>query len=79
MSAGEEADLGFTLRVRKSGEVAISRAGSVVTILRGAAAHALCARLAGLDAAAVQQALARATGNYKRGNEKAQRRSTRHR
>jgi hypothetical protein len=71
-----EADgLGFTYRARKSGEVAISRGGRVVTILRGASAHAFCAHMAELDGNGQQQAMARITGQYRRGSERT---ATRH-
>lgn len=63
-------DLGFTYQVRKSGEIAISRDGRVVATLGGPKAERLRADLEGADAAAVQQLLARVTGNYKRGNER---------
>jgi len=63
-------DLGFSYRARKSGEVAISRGGRVVTVLRGAAAHAFCAQVAKLPPEGQQQAMARVTGQYKRGSER---------
>lgn len=66
----DDHDLGFTYRTTASGEVHVSRQGRVVTVLRGAAAQRLLARLGGADARAVQQALARVTGNYRRGNER---------
>jgi hypothetical protein len=47
--------------------VAISRHGSVVTILRGGAAEKFLKRVHIEDP---QQTMARATGNYKRGNER---------
>ena len=64
-------DLGFSYVTRKSGEVSILRAGRVVTVLRGRAALDFGARVARLPPAAQQQAMARVTGNYKRGNERA--------
>ncbi len=63
-------DLGFEWQVTKSGQVRISRAGRVVTTVRGASAQRLLARLAGASDDEAQQLLARATGNYKRGNER---------
>ena len=63
-------DLGFSFVARKSGEVSILRGGRVVTVLRGRAALDFGARMAGLSPAAQQQAMARVTGNYKRGNER---------
>jgi len=62
--------LGFAFRVRKTGEVAITRAGQEVTVLRGAAARDFEARIVSLPPHEAQQAMARITGRYKRGNER---------
>lgn len=62
-------DLGFRYRVRKSGEVEILHHGRLATLLRGRAAAAFLTS-AETGFAAAQQAMARATGNYKRGNER---------
>ncbi|MFA7331200.1 MAG: hypothetical protein WC326_09010 [Candidatus Delongbacteria bacterium] len=62
-------ELGFSWREQGDDELAIQRHGSTVTVLRGAAARRARAQLAGLEADAVQQLLARLTGNYRRGNE----------
>lgn len=62
----DEADLGFSYVVRKSGEVVISRDGRPVTSLRGAAAQRFVAEVAGANP---QRVMARRTGNYRRGNE----------
>lgn len=59
----------FGYRITKSGEVHVSRGGRTVTLIRGAAAERLAAGL-GRDPVQDQQLLARATGNYKRGNER---------
>ncbi|WP_029145286.1 hypothetical protein [Microbacterium luticocti] len=59
----------FTYRVTKSGDVLISRSGRPVTTVRGAAAARLASRL-GQGEASDQAALQRATGNYRRGNER---------
>ena len=59
------ADLGFSYHARKSGEVAISHHGAVVTILRAGSAKKFLKRVATEDP---QQLMARVTGNYKRGN-----------
>lgn len=64
-------DLGFAYRATKDGEIAIRRAGRTVTVLRGAAARDFAAEVAGMDAADAQQVMARITGNYRRGNERA--------
>lgn len=58
----------------KDGRVFISRGGRQVTVVAGAQAQRLSAGLekarARGDETAVQHLLARATGNYKRGNER---------
>jgi hypothetical protein len=61
---------GFTWSARKNGELAISRDGRVVTIVRGAAAVRLASKLTDAAPDDVQHLLARATGNYRRGNER---------
>ena len=63
-------DLGFSFRTMKAGDVSILRAGRVVTVLRGAAAGDFLAEVQGEAPGAAQQLMARATGNYKRGNER---------
>ncbi|WP_460406496.1 hypothetical protein [Actinophytocola sediminis] len=60
----------FDWRTTKDGQVLISRGGRTVTTVRGRAAAALLARLDRADDDSAQQLLARATGNYKRGNER---------
>jgi hypothetical protein len=62
--------LGFSYERGRDGEVAILRQGRVVTTLRGRAAQDLLADVEGAPADAQQQAMARVTGNYKRGNER---------
>ena len=64
------APTGFEWSVRKAGEIAIRHHGREVTIVRGRAAERLAERLAAVDDDGVQHLLARATGNYKRGNER---------
>jgi hypothetical protein len=61
---------GFTWTRRKNGDVAITHQGRPAGTVRGVAADHLVAALTGADTSAVQHALARATGNYKRGNER---------
>lgn len=59
----------FSYRVTKDGRILTSRGGRLVVTVAGAAAD----RLAGMLGAAEdadQQLLARATGNYRRGNER---------
>jgi hypothetical protein len=61
---------GFEWSERKNGEVVITRDGRAVTTVRGRAADRLADRLAASDADERQHLLARATGNYRRGNER---------
>ena len=60
----------FSFRERGDGTVAISHRGRVVTTLRREAARRFLARAAGADEDGRQQLMARATGNFKRGNER---------
>lgn len=58
---------GFTFQKRKSGDVVIFHHGRLATTLRGDAATAFLDELGdGSD----QELMARATGNYARGNER---------
>lgn len=59
----------FAYRITKGGEVRVSRGGQVITVVRGTAAAKLASRLGQSDRLD-QQLLARATGNYRRGNER---------
>src|SRR5690606_38585761 len=59
----------FDYEVTKQGLLRIFRGGREVTRLGGPAAERVLARL-GASADSDQQVLARATGNYKRGNER---------
>jgi hypothetical protein len=59
----------FTFRVTKSGQILVSREGRLVATVSGADAARL-ALLLGIDDATDQELLARATGNYRRGNER---------
>ncbi len=60
----------FDWQLTKDGSVRIFRGGRLVTTVRGASAHRLAAKLDRAGVAAVHQLLARATGNYRRGNER---------
>jgi hypothetical protein len=60
----------FDHRVTKDGRVLVSRGGRTVAVLAGPSAARLVTRLAGADEPARQHLLARATGNYRRGNER---------
>ena len=61
---------GFTWSARKNGELAISRDGRVVTVVRGRSAERLIERRGTALEDEAQHVLARATGNYRRGNER---------
>jgi hypothetical protein len=61
----------FTVRLIRDGSVQISRRHRIVTTLGGKDAEKLRARLAvAATDEAIQELLARATGNYKRFNER---------
>lgn len=60
----------FAFRETAGGEVRIERGGKVVTILRGADASAFLRKVANAAEAERQAAMARVTGNYRRGNER---------
>jgi hypothetical protein len=69
VSTPDEAPFRFT--VTKDGRVRISWRSRVVTTVAGAAAARLTASLdTADDEEQIQQLLARATGNFKRGNER---------
>ncbi len=59
----------FSYLSRSDGSIVIRYHAAPVTLLRGKAAVRFTTRVAGADAAAAQQLMARATGNFKRGNE----------
>ena len=60
----------FTYQPTKDGDVRIACQGKVVTVLAGKPAARLMATLASAEPDQVQLALAKATGNFKRGNER---------
>lgn len=60
----------FDWRVTRVGPLLVSRAGRVVTTVRGAAAAKLLGRLGRADDDEAQHLLARATGNYEHGSER---------
>jgi hypothetical protein len=60
----------FAHAFTKDGRIRISHNGRVVTTIAGQAAARLSERLKGTSEAETQQLLARATGNFKRGNER---------
>ena len=61
---------GFTFLERKSGVVEIRHFGRLAVLLRGHHAEKFLARAAGASELEIQHHMARATGNYKRGNER---------
>ena len=63
--------LGFSYRVSKSGAVQVLRDGLLAATLRGTEAAAFLAKVSRAGETAAQQLMARLTGNYKRGNERA--------
>jgi hypothetical protein len=60
----------FEWRATADSKVLVSRGGKQVVTVAGAAGAKLAAQLETADQEQAQQLLARATGNYKRGNEK---------
>jgi len=60
----------FRYQVRKDGVVRIFRGGRCVTTVSGPRGRALASELNGADDEYVQYLLQRASGNYKRGNER---------
>jgi hypothetical protein len=60
----------FSYRATKSGTVLISWQGRLVTTLNGKAAERFLTQIAGLDDRSAQLVMAKATGNFKRGNER---------
>jgi hypothetical protein len=59
----------FGYRVTKDGRILVSRGGRLVVTIAGSKAERLIGML-GADPAQDQELLARATGNYRRGNER---------
>ena len=66
-----DGDLGFTYRTRKNGEVQILHHGRHATTLRGADAMDFIHDVEDGTEDDAQQLMARVTGNYKHGNERA--------
>ena len=71
---------GFSYSVSKAGTVAFTHHGRPAGMLRGKAAAAFLALAGVLEEGSeeLQQRMARLTGNYKRGNERAGRKEQRH-
>ena len=70
MAADANGDLGFDFEARQNGEVAIFHRHRLAAILRGQAAQQFVTQANEISDAALQQVMARVTGNYKRGNER---------
>ena len=62
--------LGFSYRAHKDGTVRIAWGGRVVTTLAGKEAARFLSRVMGSDDTRAQLLMAKATGNFKRGNER---------
>jgi hypothetical protein len=71
------ASMPFSYATRADGSIVISYRTAPVTILRGRSAERFVSRVEDADAAAAQQLMAWATGNFKRGNERDGKRSDR--
>ena len=67
---GKLAEEPFSFRQTKAGDVFISWNGKTVTTLKGKAALAFLAKIAGLDDEKAQLLMAKATGHFKHGNER---------
>ena len=64
-------DLGFTYRARKSGDVEVLHKGLLAASLRGIAAQDFLSEVESSTFSEGQQLMARLTGNYRHGNERA--------
>jgi hypothetical protein len=67
---GELQDGRFEYRAQKDGRVVVSWYGRAVTTLAGRDAERFLARMAGLNDHDAQLLMARATGDFRRGNER---------
>ncbi len=66
----DHTDLGFTFRSLKGGEVEILHRGKRAAILRNRKAEKFLTEAAFAEPFAMQQLMARLTGNFKHGNER---------
>ncbi len=71
MNESFEGDLGFTHRNRKNGDIEVLHHGRVATTLRGRDALDFADEVEQCLEVEAQQLMARVTGNYKHGNERA--------
>ncbi|HEY1012354.1 MAG TPA: hypothetical protein VGE07_06570 [Herpetosiphonaceae bacterium] len=69
-SMDESGERQFSYRASKDGTVFIAWHGKTVTMLKGEAARRLLAKVEGADDETAELAMAKATGNFKRGNER---------
>lgn len=74
---GEASEVVFSYRASRDGSVFIAWRGRTVTTLGGAAAQRFLAQAETLDEAGLQLLMAKATGNFKRGNERLAKRRSR--
>jgi len=65
-----QSDLNFTHYINKNGDVLIEHHGKLATTMRGSKAAVFIAKMDKATFQQQQQLMARATGNYKRGNER---------
>jgi len=70
-SRGGLDDAPFSYRVGKDGTVFVSWRGRRAAVLGGRQAASFLSRMAGLDVRGQQLTMAKVTGNFKRGNERA--------
>jgi hypothetical protein len=70
-ASAHEGPHGFSWLERKSGQVEVRHHGRLAATLQGAAAQAFLAKVQAGNESAQQHLMARLTGNYKRGNERA--------
>jgi hypothetical protein len=78
-NSADSSDLGFTYRVRKNGDVEILHRGRLASTLRGHDAADFKQEAGDQGRSEAQQLMARITGNYKHGNERAAARHPRNR
>ena len=71
MNSASDRETQFSWQRRKDGSVAIDWRGKPVTVLKGAKAARFLAEVEAADPERAQLAMARVTGNFKRGNERA--------
>ncbi len=73
----EPSDLGFTYKVRKSGDVEILHHGKIASTLRGRDAATFVGKAECGSFTQIQLLMARVTGNYRHGNERSAKQKSR--